>query len=355
MEQLRPGSRFLSYRLDRCIGKGAFGAVWAGQQEGTGQLVAIKFEFPNVTQSKSLLPAESEIYSECSSSEFFPRFFGSGTSQGLTYCVLEQLGLSLRAFQENHPSGILSHTETCLVGVAMLRAIQDFHERGFVHRDIKPANFVFRDQREHKICLIDFGLAQRWRSADGEPIPPRPNVGFRGTARYASLNSHAGNDLGRRDDLWSLFFLLIEFAAPPLQWRSQRDKQAVAQLKRVNLNRMCTGLPEQFSQFLAHLMALQFEDQPDYDMLAGLLASVCEGGDGDADWGACMSETYGSMALIVAPNSGSVIGSSSEVEGSWAAMAPRAQEAKADDTGSTDGKQTEASAKEKGGGCCLLM
>jgi tau tubulin kinase len=354
MEQIRQGSRFLSYRLDRCIGKGAFGAVWAGQQEGTGQQVAIKFEFPNVSMSKSLLPAESEIYSECSSSEFFPRYFGSGTSQGLTYCVLERLGLSLRSFQENHPSGILSHGEACLVGLAMLRAIQDFHERGFVHRDIKPANFVFRDQREHKVCLIDFGLAQRWRDADGQPIPPRPNVGFRGTARYASINSHAGHDLGRRDDLWSLFFLLIEFAAPPLQWRSQRDKQAVAQLKRVNLNRMCTGLPEQFSQFLAHLMTLQFEDTPDYELLAGLLSSVSEGGDGESEWGACMSETYGSMALIVAPNSGSVIGSSSEVEGSWVAMAPRAPAAPVDDPGPADANLAEA-APEKGGGCCLLV
>jgi tau tubulin kinase len=353
MDQLRQGARFLSYRLERCIGKGGFGAVWSGQQEGTGQPVAIKFEFPNVSQSKSLLPAESEIYSECSSSDFFPRFFGSGTSQGLTYCVLEKLGLSLRSFQENHPSGILSHTETCLVGLAMLRAIQDFHERGFVHRDIKPANFVFRDQREHKVCLIDFGLAQRWRDSNGQPLPPRPNVGFRGTARYASLNSHAGHDLGRRDDLWSLFFLLIEFAAPPLEWRPQRDKQAVAQLKRVNLNRICTGLPEQFSQFLAHLMTLQFEDQPDYELLAGLLSSVCEGEDGDSQWGACMSETYGSMTLIVAPNSGSVIGSSSEVEGSWVAMGTRAQAVKTDDPGSMDGKQTEAAMEKEG--CCLLM
>jgi tau tubulin kinase len=351
MDRLHQGGRFLSYRLERCIGRGAFGTVWSAQQEGTGQMVAIKFEFPTV--AKSLLPAEAEIVSECSSSDAFARFYGSGTAQGLAYMVTEHLGRSLRSFQENHPSSILTLSETCLVGLAMLRAIQEFHDRGFVHRDIKPANFVFRNQRDHTVCLIDFGLAQRWRDAGGAPIPPRENVGFRGTARYASLNSHAGCDLGRRDDLWSLFFLLIEFAAPPLPWKSQRDKQAVAQLKRVNLGRLCRGLHEQFQDFLAHISALQFGDAPDYEMLAGLLATVAEGADANEEWGACTSETYGSMALIVAPSGGSVMGSSSEVEGSWV-MAARPSGSAAP-LEAEEQKGVEAAPQKSGGGCCLLL
>jgi tau tubulin kinase len=268
--------------------------------------------------------------------------------------ITEQLGRSLRSFQEIHPSGIFTLNETCLIGVSMLRAIQEFHDHGYVHRDIKPANFVFRSQRDHTVALIDFGLAQRWRDSHGDPIPPRPQVGFRGTSRYASLNSHAGSDLGRRDDLWSLFFLLVEFAAPPLPWKSQRDKQAVAQLKRVNLNRLCTGLPQQFQEFLSHLSGLQFEDAPDYDHIAALLGSVSETADADEEWGACTSETYGSMALIVAPSAGSVMGSSSEAEGSWAA-GPGACQTAAKEEGPPvleEGPPGEAAQKN---GCCLVM
>ena len=29
--------------------------------------------------------------------------------------------------------------------------------------------------------------------------------------RYASIHSHQSRDLGRRDDLWSLLYLMIEF------------------------------------------------------------------------------------------------------------------------------------------------
>jgi len=53
---------------------------------------------------------------------------------------------------------------------------------------------------------------------------PRPSVGFRGTGRYASLNAHNGIELGRRDDLWSLFYTLVEFLRGKLPWRKEKDR-----------------------------------------------------------------------------------------------------------------------------------
>jgi tau tubulin kinase len=351
MERLKPGNRFMSYTLDRCIGKGAFGSVWSASQDGTGELVAIKFEDPHAT--KSLLPAESKISADVSWCRSFPLYYASGTSQGLCYLVIENLAYSLRTFQENHQSGIISLNETCLLGIGMLQAIRDFHELGFVHRDIKPANFVFRKEGDRQLCLIDFGLAQRWRDPEGIPIPPRPNIGFRGTTRYASMNSHDGFDLGRRDDLWSLFYLLVEFATPPLPWRSQRDKDAVAQVKRASLTKLWKGLPPQFRQFQDHLSGLQFEDDPDYDMLRQLLSSACEGADASSELSAVLSKTYGSLGLTIAPNSGSQLGSSSIAEGSWPVMAPHVDPS---DWPVTEASERDQSTSRDGkGGCCLLL
>jgi len=53
---------------------------------------------------------------------------------------------------------------------------------------------------------------------------PRPSVGFRGTGRYASLNAHNGIELGRCDDLWSLFYTLVEFLRGKLPWRKEKDR-----------------------------------------------------------------------------------------------------------------------------------
>lgn len=79
--------------------------------------------------------------------------------------------------------------------------------------------------------------------ANGEVRPSREQSGFRGTARYASLNSHQGKDLGRMDDLWSLFYVLIEFVTGTLPWRKLKDKDQVrTQRLRIYLVRVLRGL-----------------------------------------------------------------------------------------------------------------
>ena len=110
----------------------------------------------------------------------------------------------------------------------MLDAIEHVHSHGVLHRDIKPSNFaVGLPPQDGTVYLLDFGLARIFRSSDGSIRPPRESAGFRGTSRYASLNTHFGRDMGRRDDLWSLFYVLVEFVLGSLPWRRLRDKNEV--------------------------------------------------------------------------------------------------------------------------------
>jgi tau tubulin kinase len=47
--------------------------------------------------------------------------------------------------------------------------------------------------RERQRCyLIDYGLSRRYLNASGKVREARSKVGFRGTARYASINAHLG-------------------------------------------------------------------------------------------------------------------------------------------------------------------
>jgi len=50
----------------------------------------------------------------------------------------------------------------------------------------------------------------------------RETARFRGSSAYASVNAHEERDLSRRDDLWSLLYVLVEFlqVRPALRLRN---------------------------------------------------------------------------------------------------------------------------------------
>lgn len=77
--------------------------------------------------------------------------------------------------------------------------------------------------------MLDFGLARQFTTSTGEVRPPRAAAGFRGTVRYASVNAHKNKEMGRHDDLWSLFYMLVEFVNGQLPWRKIKDKEQVSQ------------------------------------------------------------------------------------------------------------------------------
>jgi len=96
-----------------------------------------------------------------------------------------------------------------------------------------------------------------------------------GTARYASINSHKSKELGRRDDLWSVLYLLVEFAVGSLPWRKIKDKDRIGELKEKYTNKeLVKDLPKEFYAFMESLQKLGYADEPDYDGLRGLLLAA---------------------------------------------------------------------------------
>eukprot|EP01126_Amoeba_proteus_P033109 TRINITY_DN3241_c0_g1_i18.p1 TRINITY_DN3241_c0_g1~~TRINITY_DN3241_c0_g1_i18.p1 ORF type:complete len:447 (+),score=106.42 TRINITY_DN3241_c0_g1_i18:324-1664(+) len=161
------------------------------------------------------------------------------------------------------------------IGLKVIPILESIHALGYVHRDIKPSNFVvglYPPSSRREIFLIDFGLARRFVTNTGEVRKARDFTGFRGTARYASINSHMCRDLSRRDDMWSVFYLLVEFAKCQLPWSRLRDKDKIGEMKiQWNTPELVRGLPPEFLKFMNHLQSLKFGDPPDYLLLMNLL------------------------------------------------------------------------------------
>lgn len=75
--------------------------------------------------------------------------------------------------------------------------------------------------------------------------------------------------MGRRDDLWSILYLLIEACTGDLPWGDRKDKNAIGDVKRIYSDtRLVSNVPREvlssLTYMLKHVSTLSFEDEPDY-------------------------------------------------------------------------------------------
>ena len=141
------------------------------------------------------------------------------------------------------------------------------------------------------VYLIDFGLLKEFRDPSTyKHIPYKTNIGLTGTATFASINSHLGLELGRRDDLESLAYVLIYFLRGCLPWQHlQSGSQGILKSKQqTKLRTLCRGLPAEFATFLEYSRSLGFDEIPNYeyigDLFRGLLSQDGLGNFVVYDW-----------------------------------------------------------------------
>ncbi|KAA6325200.1 MAG: putative Protein kinase domain containing protein, partial [Streblomastix strix] len=155
----------------------------------------------------------------------FAKFYQCGLVNGYTFISMELLGPSVISVVNRKRPFMFTLLQMLKFTIQAIESIQSLHHIGIVHRDIKPDNFVIGNTQETAgmIYLIDFGLCKQLPIVDGKVIKPTKPGNFRGTARYASPNSHNLLELGRQDDLISLLYMLVEYYTGSLPWINCSD------------------------------------------------------------------------------------------------------------------------------------
>ncbi|XP_060808928.1 tau-tubulin kinase 1 [Amyelois transitella] len=265
------------WKVVKKIGGGGFGEIYEGMDLVTQEQVALKVE--SSRQPKQVLKMEVAVLKKLQGKEHVCRFIGCGRNARFNYVVMQLQGRNLAELRRAQPRGAFSLSTTLRLGLQILKAIDSIHSVGFLHRDIKPSNFSIgrHPSNSRKVYMLDFGLARQYTTSSGQVRPPRTAAGFRGTVRYASINAHKNKEMGRHDDLWSLFYMLVEFVNGQLPWRKIKDKEQVGVMKEKYDHRLLLKhLPSELRQFLEHVQQLEYADTPDYTMLASLLERCCK-------------------------------------------------------------------------------
>ncbi len=123
--------------------------------------------------------------------------------------------------------------------------------------------------------IVDFGLAKKHLNDIGIPYPERGNADFRGTVSFASLNAHLKKDLSRRDDMWSFYFVILDFLQEKLIWR---EEKALTMDQVRDLKKKCLQKPKkmlwlrnsntkEIRKIFRHISSLKYEDRPDYKLI----------------------------------------------------------------------------------------
>ena len=197
---------------------------------------------------------------------------------------MELLGSSLEdIFQKQQKK--FSIKTVCMVGIQMLDRLEFIHNKNIIHRDIKPDNFVLGlDNKSHIIYVLDFGLSKKYRSSrTHQHIKFSVNKKLTGTARYASINALKGCEQSRRDDLEAIGYVLMYFLRSSLPWQGlhvhkgeDRYKKILTKKRGTSAEELCKGFPNEFAEYINYTRNLEFEADPDYKFLRGLLLSVLE-------------------------------------------------------------------------------
>jgi eukaryotic-like serine/threonine-protein kinase len=210
------------YRIERVLGQGGMGIVFAANHELLGVRVAVKCLLTDIATSTE---AVTRFVNEAKNaariqSDNVARVMDVGTLDGgRPYMVIEFLeGDDLSKLLETR--GPLSVQEAVDYVLQALEGLAQAHSIGIVHRDLKPANLflVKRQDKTMQVKVLDFGISKSTNPLGEGSGAMTSTKALLGSPYYMSPEQlRSSKSVDARADIWSVGIILYELltGTPP--------------------------------------------------------------------------------------------------------------------------------------------
>jgi serine/threonine-protein kinase len=221
---LPPGTLLAGkFRIERLLGAGAMGAVYAVQHELTHHKRALKLLHPDVVQVPDIVRrflAEASAAGRAGSPHLVETFDAGTLPTGEPYVVMEMLtGETLGAILERTHRLDPAYAAEFVAQAA--EGIEAAHRAGIIHRDLKPDN-LFVTEREGRpfIKILDFGVS-KFATTEQAPLGATRTGTIVGSPSYMSPEQIVGDpDIDARTDVFALGVVLYQCVSGALPFEA---------------------------------------------------------------------------------------------------------------------------------------
>ncbi len=257
---LAPGSVFGRYRIDRLLGRGGMGAVYAAEQMEDGRTVALKVLGASLDspQDRERFLREGRTAASINhpNTVYVYRTEEIDGSPTIAMELVDGGTLEDKVARE----GPLPVTAAIHDILAIIDGLDAAHRQGILHRDVKPANCFI--SRAGEVKVGDFGLSRPVDRTDGVRLTQTGL--FLGTPVFSSPEQLTGEALDVRADIYAvgatLYYLLSE-KFPYESENAVRLVAAVLQGAAIPLETRRPDLPPKLSALVMKCLARNPEDR----------------------------------------------------------------------------------------------
>jgi serine/threonine-protein kinase len=201
------------YRLQRLLGAGSMGSVWAARNELTNRDFAVKFLLPELSRNEEALNRfflEARACGQIRNPAIVDVYDMGKADDGSPYLVMELLegeGFDARIARQ----GRMRAVDVCRYIVQVARGLEEAHARGLIHRDLKPGNIFFALDKNGEVHpkVLDFGISKE--TSDHFDKIKTGTGAVLGSPAYMSPEQARGElDVDARTDIWALGVIMYE-------------------------------------------------------------------------------------------------------------------------------------------------